>query len=102
MKRVHQSKFKNVPQSRFKGYYLIEDDDLLKKYNTFWDKVSSDTKNEFDSKPVYNKKYSTLKIQKRSQSRTKKGSTVKSQKSSTVKSQNISKVKVQTSYTVKV
>ena len=31
-------------------YYLTEDDDLLKKYNTFWNKVSSDTKKEFDSK----------------------------------------------------
>ena len=25
-------------------YFLIEDDDLLEKYNTFWDKVSAETK----------------------------------------------------------
>ena len=25
-------------------YFLIEDDDLLKKYNTIWDKVSVDIK----------------------------------------------------------
>ena len=25
-------------------YFLIEDDDLLKKYNTIWDKVSADIK----------------------------------------------------------
>ena len=25
-------------------YILIEDDDLLKKYNTIWDKVSADIK----------------------------------------------------------
>ena len=35
----------------------IEDDDLLEKYNTPWDKVSVDIKNEFDSEPVYNKKF---------------------------------------------
>ena len=36
-------------------YVLIEDDDVLEKYNTIWDKASADTKKEFDSKPVYNK-----------------------------------------------
>ena len=36
-------------------YFLIEDDDLLKTYNTIWDKVSSDIMNEFDSESVYNK-----------------------------------------------
>ena len=35
-------------------YFLIEDDDLLEKCNTIWDKVSADIKKEFDSKPVYN------------------------------------------------
>ena len=38
-------------------YFLIEDDELLEKYNTVWDKVSADTKKECDSKPVYNKKF---------------------------------------------
>ena len=34
-------------------YFLIENDDLLEKYNTIiWDKVSADIKNEFDSEPV--------------------------------------------------
>ena len=27
-------------------YFLIEDDDLLEKYNTIWDKVSGDIKKE--------------------------------------------------------
>ena len=36
-------------------YFLIEDDDLLEKYSTIWDKVSDDIKKEFDSEPVYNK-----------------------------------------------
>ena len=36
-------------------YFLNEDDDLLEKYNTIWDKISADIKKEFDSKLVYNK-----------------------------------------------
>ena len=35
-------------------YFLIEDDDLLEKYNTIWDKDSADSKKEFDSEHVYN------------------------------------------------
>ena len=35
-------------------YFLIDDDDLLKTYNTIWNKVRADIKKEFDSKPVYN------------------------------------------------
>ena len=35
-------------------YFLIEDDDLLEKHNTIWDKVCADIKKEFDSEPVYN------------------------------------------------
>ena len=31
--------------------------DLLEKYNTVWDKVSADIKEEFDSEPVCSKKY---------------------------------------------
>ena len=37
-------------------YFLLEEDGLLGKYNTIWDKVSTDTNKEFVSKPVYNKK----------------------------------------------
>ena len=43
-------------------YYLIEDDYLLEKYNTIWDKVISDIKKEFDIKPLYNKKILKTKI----------------------------------------
>ena len=32
--------------------FLIGDDDLLEKYNTIWDKVSTDIKKEFDSEPA--------------------------------------------------
>ena len=35
---------------------------LIKKYNTIWDKVSADMKNEFDSDPVYNKNYLKTRI----------------------------------------
>ena len=41
-------------QTKWK-YFLIENDDLLEKYNTIWDKVSADMKKDFDSEPVYNK-----------------------------------------------
>ena len=37
-----------------KSCILIEDDDLLEKYNTIWDKVIADIK-KIDSKAVYNK-----------------------------------------------
>ena len=30
-------------------YFLIEDDDLLEKYNTIWDKVSADIRKEFEA-----------------------------------------------------
>ena len=43
-------------------YFLIEDDDLLEKYNTIWEKVSTNIKEEFDSKPVYNKIFLENKI----------------------------------------
>ena len=43
-------------------YFLIEDDDLLQKYNATWDKVHADIKKEFDREPVYNKKFSKTKI----------------------------------------
>ena len=35
-------------------YFLIEDDELLEKYNTIWDKLSADIKKEFNNNPVYN------------------------------------------------
>ena len=43
-------------------YFLIEDDDLLEKYNTIWDKLSTNIKKEFEGKPVYNKKFLKNKI----------------------------------------
>ena len=41
---------------------MIEDHDLLEKYNTILDKVSADVKKEFDSEPVYNKEFLKTKI----------------------------------------
>ena len=40
----------------------MEDDDLLGKYITIWDKVSADIKKEFVSKPVYDKEFLKTKI----------------------------------------
>ena len=41
---------------------MLEDDDLLQKYNTIWDKVSPDIKKEFDSEAVYYKNFLKIKI----------------------------------------
>ena len=42
---------------------MIEDNDLLlEKYNTIWDKVSSDIKQEFDSKLSIKKSFLKTKI----------------------------------------
>ena len=43
-------------------YALIEDDDLLEKCNTAWDKVKADMKEELDSKLVQNKDFLKTKI----------------------------------------
>ena len=43
-------------------YFLIEDNDLLEKYNTIWDKVSADIKKEFNSEPAYNNNFLKTKI----------------------------------------
>ena len=40
-----------------KFHHLIEDDDLLEKYNTICDKVSADVNKEFGSEPTYNKNF---------------------------------------------
>ena len=42
--------------------FLIEDNDLLKKYNAIWDKVSADIKREFDSEPFCNKIFLKMNI----------------------------------------
>ena len=42
--------------------FLIENDDLLEKYDIIWDKVSTNIKREFDSEPVYNKIFLKTKI----------------------------------------
>ena len=43
-------------------YFLSKNDELLEKYNNIWDKVSADIKKEFDSEPVFNKKFLKTKI----------------------------------------
>ena len=42
--------------------FLINDDELLEKYNEIWEKVKNSIKKEFDSDPVYNEKYLKAKI----------------------------------------
>ena len=43
-------------------YFLIEDDDLLEKYNAICNKISTDIQKELDNEPVYNKKLLKAKI----------------------------------------
>ena len=43
-------------------YFLIENDDLLKKCNTIWDKFSADIEKKFDSESTYNKEFFKTKI----------------------------------------
>ena len=38
-------------------YFLIEDDDLLEKDNTIWDKASVDIKKEFGREHLCNKEF---------------------------------------------
>ena len=45
-------------------YFLIDDDDLLERCNIVWEKVSADIKEEFDSEPVYSKKFLKTKIKR--------------------------------------
>ena len=42
--------------------YISKDNGLLEKYNEIWEKVKNSIKKEFDSEPVYNKKYLKAKI----------------------------------------
>ena len=43
-------------------YFVIENDDLLEKYNTIWDKFSADIEREINNEPVHNKTYLKTKI----------------------------------------
>ena len=38
-------------------HFLIEDEELLKKYNDIWNKFSNIMKKEFDSEPIYYKMF---------------------------------------------
>ena len=40
-----------------RSIFLIEDDELLKKFNTTWDKPNAGINKEFFSKPAYNKNF---------------------------------------------
>ena len=43
-------------------YSLIEDGDLLEKYNVIWDNVSADIKKKLDSELVYDEIFFKTKI----------------------------------------
>ena len=52
---------KDFDETKYMSFF-IKDDELLKKYNEIWEKVKNSLKKEFDSEPVYNKKYLKAKI----------------------------------------
>ena len=52
---------KDFDETKFMTF-LIKDDELLEMYNKIWEKVKDSLKKEFDSEPVYNKKYLEAKI----------------------------------------
>ena len=43
-------------------YFLIEDDDVLEKHNTIWNKVNAYAKQEFDSEHVHSNELLKTKI----------------------------------------
>ena len=47
---------KDFDETKFKSF-LMKDDELLEKYNETYEKVKNSLRKEFDSVPVYNKKY---------------------------------------------
>ena len=42
--------------------FLIEDDELLERYNDIWNNVRNSIKNELDCEPIYNRKFLKNKI----------------------------------------
>ena len=47
---------KDFDETKFKSFQM-KDDELLEKYNEIYEKVKNSLRKEFDSVPVYNKKY---------------------------------------------
>ena len=43
-------------------YFLTEDNDLLEKHNTIWEKVSAESKKVFHREPLYNRNVLKTKI----------------------------------------
>ena len=43
-------------------YFFIEGNQLLEKYNGFWNNVNNSIKEELDCEPMYNKKFLKTKI----------------------------------------
>ena len=42
--------------------FLVNDEEILDKYNKIWNKINNWFKKKFDSEPVYNDKYIKAKI----------------------------------------
>ena len=51
----------NFDETKYTSF-LIEDDELLEKYDENWGKVKNSLKNDFYNKPIYNENYLKAKI----------------------------------------
>ena len=52
---------REVDETKYMSF-LMNDEELFEKYNKTWEKVKNSLKKDFDSEPVYNKKYLKAKI----------------------------------------
>ena len=66
MKPLHllpkTSAYVKIYDGQTKWILFSIEDDLLKKFNTIWDKIIADIKKECDSEPVYDKEFLQTKI----------------------------------------
>ena len=53
---------KYFDETKFMTFLIKDFDELLEMYNKIWEKVKDSLKKEFDSEPLYNKKYLEAKI----------------------------------------
>ena len=56
------SAYVKIYDGQTKWIHFSIEDDLLKKFNTIWDKIIADIEKECDSEPVYNKELLQTKI----------------------------------------
>ena len=69
----------NFDETKYTSF-LIEDDELLEKYDENWVKVKNSLKNDYYNKPIYNEKYLKAKIKSKIEKSTQISTAIKYQK----------------------